>query len=82
MSEYEPFGQIAIRMGFCTQDDIDKALDVQKQLKADDKEHKLIGMILLELRALSTAQLIQILRYYEHSAKVPELEDHPPLADA
>ena len=70
----EPFGQVAIRLGFCAQDDIDKALEVQRGLKEEQKEHKLIGMILLELRALSTAQLIQILRYYDHSARVPELE--------
>ncbi|MHC4712191.1 MAG: hypothetical protein ACYTAN_02830 [Planctomycetota bacterium] len=78
MVEMEPFGQIAIRLGFCTQKDIDEALDIQKQLNADQKEHKLIGMILLETRALSTTQLIEILQYYEHAAKVPTIEDNPP----
>jgi hypothetical protein len=75
MAKYEPFGQVAVRMGFCTQADIDAALEVQRNLKAEEKEHKLIGMILFELRALSTTQLIQVLQYYEHSAKVPQLED-------
>lgn len=78
MAKLEPFGQIAIRLGFCTQEDIDQALDAQKQLRADEKEHKLIGMILLEMRALSTTQLIQILQYYDHSARVPTLEEEPP----
>ena len=78
MAKYEPFGQVAIRMGFCTQQDVDEALEAQKQLKEEEKEHKLIGMILLETRTLSTTQLIQILQYYEHSAKVPQLEEELP----
>ncbi|MCD6405870.1 MAG: hypothetical protein J7M19_08585 [Planctomycetes bacterium] len=82
MVKTEPFGQIAVRMGFCTQEDIDLALEAQKQLKADEKEHKLIGMILLEMRALSTTQLIQILQYYDHSAAVPTLEEEPPAPQA
>jgi len=80
MANVEPFGQVAIKMGFCTQEDVDKALDVQRSLREEDKEHKLIGMILLEMRALSTAELIQMLKYYDHSARVPEmeLETEPP----
>jgi hypothetical protein len=74
MANVEPFGQVAIKMGFCNQDDIDKALDVQKALNTEQKAHKLIGMILLESGALSTDQLIRILKYYDHSARVPELE--------
>ena len=81
MAEVEPFGQIAVRMGFCSQEDIDAALEAQRQLSAQQKEHKLIGMILLEMRALSTAQLIQILQYYEHSGRVPTVEDSPSAED-
>ena len=82
MAIYEPFGQVAIRLGFCSQPDIDAALDVQKQLSADQKEHKLIGMILLEMSALSTTQLIEILQYYKHSERVPVLEDEPTFGQA
>lgn len=78
MAKYEPFGQVAIRLGFCTQEDVDSALEVQQALKAEEKEHKLIGMILFENRALSTTQLIEILQYYDHSARVPELEEEEP----
>ncbi len=75
MATYEPFGQVAVRLGFCDQETIERALEIQRNLKAEDKEHKLIGMILLELRALSTTQLIEVLQYYEHSDRVPLLED-------
>ncbi len=81
MAEVEPFGQIAVRMGYCSQEDIDAALETQRQLSAQEKEHKLIGMILLEMRALSTTQLIQILQYYEHPAKVPTVDDDPSADD-
>jgi hypothetical protein len=82
MAVYEPFGQVAVRLGFCSQQDIDAALAAQKQLNADQREHKLIGMILLEMGALSTTQLIEILQYYNHSEKVPVLEDEPTLGQA
>jgi hypothetical protein len=81
MANVEPFGQVAIRMGFCGQDDVDEALEVQRNLNAENKEHKLIGMILLESGALSTDQLIQILKYYDHPARVPELEPEGPVAE-
>lgn len=74
MSQTEPFGQVAIKMGFCSQEDVDHALTLQRSLRSEDKEHKLIGMILLEDGALSTDQFIQILKYYDHSARVPEVE--------
>ena len=75
MVKLEPFGQVAVKMGFCTQEDVKKALETQRGLSLEGKEHKLIGLILLEIGALSTTQLIQILQYYEHGARVPELED-------
>ncbi len=75
MAKLEPFGQIAIKMGFCNQTDVDTALEIQGKLGQEGKEHRLIGLILLETGALSTTQLIEILQYYEHSGRVPSLED-------
>jgi hypothetical protein len=75
MTKYEAFGQVAVRMDFCSQDDITKALEIQKNLSLEGKEHRLIGLILLELGALSTTQLIQILQYYDLGTKVPDLDD-------
>lgn len=75
MPNYEAFGQVAVRMGFCSQDDVTKALEIQRGLSTQGKEHRLIGLILLELGALSTTQLIQILQYYDLGTKVPELDD-------
>ena len=61
----KPFGEIAIGMGFSTKEDVDKALEIQRQLKERKEPHKLIGMIMLEEGMIDTSQLIEILRFYE-----------------
>ncbi len=81
MSETEPFGQVAVRMGFCSQEEVERALAFQRGLRSGERDHKLIGMILLENGALSTDQLIQILKYYDHSARVPEVDIEPGAAE-
>lgn len=65
MHSYEPFGKIAIKLSVCTPEDVEKALDIQRNLSATGREHKLIGMIMLEAGMISSAQLIDVLRYYE-----------------
>jgi len=67
---YEPFGKIAIKLGACTPEDVEKALEIQRRLTDSGLEHKLIGMIMLEAGMISSAQLIEILRYYEKSSSV------------
>jgi len=67
---YEPFGKIAIKLGFSSAEDVEKALEIQRRLTESGREHKLIGMIMLEAGMISSAQLIEILRYYEKSGSV------------
>jgi len=64
----EFFGEIAIRMGFITHEQLDEALKLQKQI---DKEgsHELLGVLLLREGMLSNSQLIQILKYMETKAR-------------
>jgi len=64
----DPFGQVAVNLGFCTPQDVKKALAVQKELAAAGEPHKLVGMILLERGVISTTQLIQVLKYCDRSA--------------
>ncbi len=66
MSSFEPFGQVAIKLGFVTASQLESALDIQKSLERSGKGRKLLGMILMEIGLLSSAQLIEILQYYEH----------------
>jgi hypothetical protein len=66
MSSFEPFGQVAIKLGYVTPSQLESALDIQKSLEQSGRGRKLLGMILMEIGLLSSAQLIEILQYYEH----------------
>ena len=67
---YEPFGKVARKLGFCTREDVHRALDIQKHLPNHNKEHKLLGMIMLEEGMISNEQLIAILKYYQDNIPV------------
>lgn len=60
----EPFGLRAVRMGFVSWDQVEKALAVQKKLR-ERGIHRLIGMIMIELEMLDTTQLLSVLKSYE-----------------
>ncbi len=63
------FGAVAVRLGFATESDVQRALDRQMRESQEGGEHKLIGLHMLELGILSTSQLISILRSYEESTE-------------
>lgn len=58
----EPFGQFAIRKGYVSEHQVHDALLFQRRLAEKGEKHKLIGMILLEMGALGTTELIDILK--------------------
>jgi len=58
----EPFGQVAIRKGLVNEQQVQDALHHQRRLRESGEKHKLIGMILLEMGALGTTELIDILK--------------------
>jgi len=58
----EPFGQVAVRKGYVTQQQVTDALSRQESLSVGGVAHKLIGMIMLEMGALGTTELIEVLR--------------------
>lgn len=62
----ELFGDIAIRLGHVSEEDVARALERQKEEMDIGHDHKLIGMHMLEMGLLSTSQLIEILKYYEN----------------
>ena len=64
----EPFGQVAIRKGYLSEQQIHDALAHQLNLKEKGEKHKLIGMVLLEMGALGTTELIDILKEMEVAA--------------
>lgn len=70
----EPFGQVAIRKGYVSDVQVTDALSRQRQLNTDGAAHKLIGMIMLEMGALGTTELIEILRELNLPAPSPRTE--------
>ena len=67
---YEPLGKVAVKLGFCTMEDVHNALEIQKNLPKQQKGHKLLGMIMLEEGIISNEQLIAILKYYQEHIPV------------
>ena len=61
----ELFGQIVLRKGFISEDQLDAALARQKQIVENGEKHKLLGLVMIELDYLSNSQLIEILKYLE-----------------
>ena len=61
---HKPFGEIAIDMGFITTEQRDAALFHQREINSRG-EHKLMGLILLEMRYIDNVQLLDVLKYYE-----------------
>ena len=64
-SPRELFGQLAIRKGYITPEQLDQALARQKQIVAEGAKHKLIGLLMVEMGFLTNGQLIAILKNIE-----------------
>ena len=62
------FGQLAVRKGYVTPAHVEEALRIQRELIEQSGIRKLIGMIMLEMGALGTTELIDV---------VKELSGHP-----
>ncbi|MBI2930179.1 MAG: hypothetical protein HYY16_00890 [Planctomycetes bacterium] len=70
----EPFGQVAVRKGYVTQEQVRHALEVQQNLATTGQRHKLIGLVMLEMGMLGTTELIEVLKEIDqdlHSAAAP-----------
>lgn len=65
MGKREPFGEVAVRLGFAEKEDVARALEKQKEIDRLGQKHKLLGIVMLEMGLLSTTQLIDVLRYME-----------------
>lgn len=60
--ENDPFGEMAVRLGYCTGKDVRDALNQQQKQRSREGEQKRIGAILLEDGILTSEQVISILR--------------------
>lgn len=65
------FGQLCIKNGFITKEQLKEALEIQRKMDERGEKHKLLGMIMLEKTMISTEQLIKILMFLdEHRSEL------------
>jgi predicted Zn finger-like uncharacterized protein len=77
------FGAIAVRKGFTTRDEIDKALEEQKRVFKETKTIKLIGDILLESKVLTENQRDAVLKRQNRFEKIISAEqERPDVSDS
>ena len=55
------FGTVAIEMGFATVDQILAAMNIQVLANIENGEHKLLGMILVEMGVMKRGQVTEVL---------------------
>jgi hypothetical protein len=66
MRKKELFGEIAIRLGLATAQQVKLALKKQEQLEKNNRR-RLIGLIMLDMNILDTTGLITILKEIDES---------------
>ena len=64
-----PIGEIAVRKGYCTADQVDEALRIQRKLARGGRPRRLTGILMVEHGIISTGQLIDILRAYQQQGQ-------------
>ncbi|MGB1661910.1 MAG: UDP-glucose 4-epimerase GalE [Planctomycetota bacterium] len=59
------FGELAVKLGFVTEQDIDRVLIEQDKIRSEGRGHKMMGLCMVEMGLISTTQLVEILRHYD-----------------
>lgn len=55
------FGFMAVKKGFSTPEQVSKALEVQFDENVEEKKHRLIGEILVDMGFMDTSQVNEVL---------------------
>ncbi len=72
MKKREPFGAVALRLGLTSKEDLEEALAIQEQEDKMGKQHRLLGLIMLEMGYLTTTELIEVLRHIDEAQEKKE----------
>ncbi|MCO5171319.1 MAG: hypothetical protein M9894_33880 [Planctomycetes bacterium] len=68
------FGEAIVAAGHVERDIVERALEIQRQRDAIGESHKLLGLIMLEMGAISNEQLIATLKYMQRTSRsVPKV---------
>jgi len=63
----ERFGEVAVRLGYVTEEQVHRALDHQRDLHAKN-DHRLIGLVMLDLGIITNIQLVNVLKEMQNRA--------------
>lgn len=72
------FGEIAAELGFVTPEQVDSALAHQGGLAKSGAPHKLIGVIMIEMGAMNTMQVVRVLKTMAPTAPLPTVDHRAP----
>ena len=72
MSKREPFGSVALRLCLTNKEQLEEALAIQDEEDKAGKEHRLLGLIMLEMGYLTTTELIEVLRHIDEAQEKKE----------
>lgn len=64
------FGEIAVEKDFITEDQLNKALNIQRQEDLKGLDHRLIGSVLYQFGYMTSEQVIEVLRVLETQLKL------------
>jgi hypothetical protein len=67
IKEKELFGELAVKKGYVTPQQVGKALKIQDSLRRNGGEYRPIGVIMLEEGFLGTSEFIDVLRHLQRS---------------
>ena len=65
MEEKRLFGELAVHKGFVTLQQVNRALEIQKEMIKSGEGHKLIGVLLVELGFMSADQVCEVLMAFD-----------------
>ena len=66
------FGEYAVELGYCTPADVDRAVDIQRDLVGRGFPKMLIGLVMVRYGIIENGQLLHILKILERE-QVPAL---------
>ena len=75
MAQLKKFGEIAVDKGFCDENQVERALRIQKEEIETGQQRRLIGLILLSEGFISNSQLIEMLKTMDAEAKLQTESD-------
>ena len=61
------FGELAVAKGYCTPQDVETALRIQRRLAAGGRPKPLTGILMVQHGIISTGQLIDVIRAFQEA---------------